>query len=85
MVVRYLWGRSDFLMLQVINVAIFGIYRNQPIFTYFAFDISIIMAQLLIILFTCYQCYRSYVADIKREDNINKWQKIKSKLEEVEK
>ena len=82
---RYLLGRSDFLMLQILNVAIFWIYRNRPIFTYFAFDIAIIAAQLLIILFTCYQCYRSAVADIKREDNINKWQKIKSKLEEREK
>lgn len=77
---RYIWGRADFVMLQVLNAAIFWIYRNPPMFAYMAFDTSIIVTQLLIILFTCYQCYRSAVADIKREENIKNWQEIKSKL-----
>ncbi len=80
-IVRYLCGRSDFLMLQALNAVIFWIYRDPSMFAYLAFDIVIIAVQLLIILFTCYQCYCSSVADIKREDNINKWQKIKSKME----
>lgn len=81
-IIRYVLGRADFVMLQVLNAVIFWIYRNPPMFTYLEFDISIIVVQLLIILFTCYQCYRSAVADIKREDNIKKWKNIKRKLEE---
>ncbi len=80
-IARYLLGRSDFLMLQVLNAVIFWIYRDVPMFTYLAFDIGIIVAQVLIILYTSYQCYRSAAADIKREDNINKWKEIKSKTE----
>ncbi|MBQ8620742.1 MAG: hypothetical protein IJ422_00325 [Oscillospiraceae bacterium] len=44
-IVRYLWGRSDFLMLQALNAVIFWIYRGPPMFTYLAFDIAIIVAQ----------------------------------------
>lgn len=82
---RYISARSDFVMLQILNTLIFWLYRNPPMFTYLAFDITIIVVQLLIILFTCYQCHRSAVADIMREDNIIKWQKIKSKMELEEK
>lgn len=78
---RYVSARSDFVMLQILNTLIFWLYRKPPIFEYLAFDIVIILVQLLIILFTGYQCHRSAVADIKREDNINKWRSIKSKME----
>ncbi len=80
-IARYILGRSDFLTLQVLNAVIFWFYRGQPMGTYLAFDIAIIVAQLLVILYTCYQCYRSSVADFKRQDNIDKWQKVKSEAE----
>ena len=72
-------------MLQILNAAIFWTYQKTTTFENLLLDHVIVLVQLLIILFTCYQCHRSAVADIKREDNINKWKKIKSKLEEEEK
>ncbi len=80
-ITRYLLGRSDFLMLQVLNAVIFWFYRGQPMGTYSVFDIVTIVVQILVVLYTCYQCYRSSVADIKRKDNLNKWHKIKSEME----
>ena len=82
---RYIWGRADFVMLQMLNAAIFWIYRKTPPFENLLLDHVIVFVQLLIVLFTCYQCYRAAVADIKREDNIDKWQKLKSKMEGEEK
>lgn len=82
---RYIWGRADFVMLQILNAAIFWIYRKTPPFDNLLLDHVIVGTQFLIILFTCYQCHRSAVADIKREDNIDKWQKLKSKMEGEEK
>ena len=78
---HYISARSDFVMLQIINVLIFWIYRKTPPFEDLLLDHVIALIQLLIILFTCYQCHRSTVADIKREENIDKWQKLKSKME----
>lgn len=81
---QYISARSDFVMLQIINTLIFWLYRNEHIFKYLAFDITIIVVQLLIILFTGYQCRRSAVADIKREENIKNWQKLKDEQERVQ-
>lgn len=78
---RYISGRADFVMLQILNALIFWIYRETPPFENLLFDSMIIAAQLLTILSACYQCHRSAVADIKRESNIKNWQDIKSKLE----
>lgn len=75
---RYFVGRADFLMLQIINIIIFWIYRKEQPFEHLTFDIIVIAVQLLIFLFTCYQCYRSAVADIKREENIKNWQELKA-------
>ena len=84
-ILRYIWGRADFVMLQMLNAAIFWIYRKTPPFENMLLDHVIVLVQLLIILFTCYQCHRSAVADIKREENIKNWQDIKSKQEGKEK
>lgn len=78
---RYISGRADFVMLQILNALIFWIYRETPPFENLLFDSMVIVVQLLIILSACYQCHRSAVADIEREKNIKNWQKIKSKLE----
>lgn len=80
-VVQYISARSDFVMLQMVNVLIFWTYRKTPPFENLLLDYMILGTQFLIILFTCYQCHRSAVADIKREDNIDKWKKLKSKME----
>ncbi len=80
-VVQYISARSDFVMLQMVNVLIFWTYRKTPPFENLLLDHMILGTQFLIILFTCYQCHRSAVADIKREDNIDKWKKLKSKME----
>lgn len=82
---RYISARSDFVMLQIINTLIFWIYRETPIFECLMFDIAIILIQLLIVLFTCYQCYRSAVADKRREKHIENWKNIKHRLAEGEK
>lgn len=81
---RYIWGRADFVMLQMLNAAIFWIYRKTPPFENLLLDHIIVLVQLLIILFTCYQCYRSAVADKRREKNIENWKNIKHRLEEGE-
>ena len=81
---RYISGRADFVMLQILNAVIFWIYRNTPPFENVLLDHVIIFVQLLLILSTCRQCYRSAVADIKREATIKNWQDIKIKLEEEE-
>lgn len=81
---RYLSARSDFVMLQILNVLVFWIYRKTPPFENLLLDHVIIVVQLLIIIFTCYQCHRSAVADVKREENTQNWQALKSKLEEKE-
>lgn len=82
---RYISARSDFVMLQILNTLIFWAYRKTPPFNNMLLDHMIILIQLLIILFTCYQCHRSAVADVKREENIQKWQNLKSKLDGEEK
>lgn len=82
---RYISARSDFVMLQILNVLIFWAYRKTPPFENVLFDHVIIGAQLLIIIFMCYQCHRSAVADVKREENIKNWKNLKSKLEGEEK
>lgn len=82
---RYISARSDFVMLQILNVLIFWTYRKTPPFENLLLDHVIVLVQLLIVLFTCYQCHRSTVADIKREENIKNWQSLKSKLEGEEK
>ena len=82
---RYIWGRADFVMLQTLNTMIFWIYRKEQPFEHLIFDIIVIGLQALVFMLTCYQCYRSAVADIRREKNINNWQKIKNKLEGEEK
>lgn len=84
-ILQYISARSDFVMLQIINTMIFWLYRKTPPFENVLLDHVIVLVQLLIVLFTCYQCHRSAVADIKREENIKNWQNIKSRLEEGEK
>ena len=79
-ILRYILGRADFVMLQGLNVAIFWLYRKEKPFENLVRDITIIVIQSLIILFTCYQCYRSAVADIKREENIKNWKRIKRRI-----
>lgn len=80
-IARYLGGRADFVMLQLLNAVIFWIYRKEPILTYLILDIIILIIQLLLILFACYQCYRSSVVDRKRADNIKYWEEIKRETE----
>lgn len=80
---RYISARSDFVMLQILNTLIFWLYRKSPMFEHLAFDIMIIVIQLMIIIFTCYQCRRSAVADIKREENIQNWKKLKEEQERM--
>lgn len=82
---RYISGRMDFVMLQVLNVGIFWVYRNAQLFEHSEFDGVIIVIQFLIILFTYYQCCRSAVADKKRDKIIDNWKNIKRKLEGGEK
>ena len=82
---RYISGRADFVMLQSLNALIFWIYRGTPPFENLLFDSMVIVVQLLIILSACYQCYRSAVVDTKREENIKNWQEFKRNLEGGEK
>lgn len=80
----YISARADFVMLQAIDVLIFWLYRDEVIFENLTLDIAIIATQFFIIVFTCYQCHRSAIADIKREENIKKWMEIKNEMERKE-
>lgn len=80
----YVTARADFVMLQAIDILIFWLYRNEVIFESLTLDIAIIAMQSFVVVFTCYQCHRSAVADIKREENIKKWIEIKSEMERKE-
>lgn len=81
---HYISARADFVMIQILNVLIFWIYRNAFFFEHLVLDIVIVVVQLLIIIFTCYQCHRSAVADEKRKVNIENWQKLKNEKERVQ-
>lgn len=76
-ILRYMLGRADFVLLEMMNAVIFWSYRGLPTFECTEKDVVLLAIQLLLIIIVILQCYRSAQVDRRRKNAIGDWKTLK--------